>query len=815
MRKLLIVFCFLLTLLRLSAQNNDPRSALLEQKMRWYGEADKGLLFVHFDKNVYTNSEQAWFTGYLLQPPVHADSNHTMAVALIRNEDSVVVAEEKYLMADGFSFGNMFLPDSLPPGFYSFIAYTNLVEGGKPRAIFVQPVTIKTMVTPSFIASLKLAPKTKKDSVTVLLKADSKDIFNLIANADITYSVGAGKQKITGRTRTDAYGAASVTVPVRHLTVASNLLKVQVNHKNEKKQLQIRLPVTDNKVRVGIYPESGHLVAGFINRIGWEVKTPEGMPVGTSALLYRNGLPVDTLQTGNEGVGSFFLLAEAGSNYTIRVLRSDQSDTLYTLPKPVSGIPLLQVTDAVADDTLRLSVSAKEAGKWHCMIHDYKELYAGFDVAMNAASVQGFKIPLGDVPRGLLTVTLLDATGQPVSERIAFAHYNQKDKVSVITDNTVYRPREKVTVKLKLNANGADTSSGTLSVACVQENRLDIRNTTDIESYAYLNHQLADLPLRKDPMGDGQGNKNYLDQILLVKGWRKYNWSGLQQITAVDTLHTGIASLRLKGKITRFEHQPSKALSILLAADSYMKLIPVAPDGSFGIRQQDMIITPGRKLVFVVHEKNKAGYNLKIDDPYTAVNRNFFSWLPDEQIGLHYFTASNSDSMALKAGDKPPTLATVTVSANISDGNPYTVAPRNNCGDYVCPYGVLNCMNHTWGTPPKVGKSYPKQMGMLAVTQVYYNGCIEDLPENKFALFMKGIYTGKEFYVTDYTKINPSEHMFLSTLFWDYATVVNSAGETELSFYTSDITGRFRIVAQGITSNGVTHAETSFTVAPR
>lgn len=812
MRKLLITFCFLLILTRLWAQNNSARSSLLEQKMRWYGAAaDKGLLFVHFDKNIYTNSEQAWFTGYLLHPPVHVDSNHTMAVALIRNEDSAVVAEEKYLMTDGFSFGNMFLPDSLPPGFYSFVAYTNLVEDGKPRAMFVQPVTIKTMVSPSFLASLKLAPKKSADSVTVLLKADSKDIFNLIANAVVTYSIGSGRQKINGKTKTDAYGSASITVPVKHLTAASNLLKVQVNYKNEKKQLQIRLPLTDN-ARIGIYPESGHLVAGFSNQVGWEVKTPEGTPLNTQALLYRNGIVIDTLRTNVEGIGRFSLFAETGNDYTIRL---PGKDTSYALPKPVAGIPLLHVADAVAEDTLRITVSSKQSGKWYCMIHDYTELYAGFDVELDNAPARGFKIPLADVPRGLLTVTLLDAAGAPVSERMVFAHYDQKDKVSVTTDSAVYHTRQKVTVKLKLNPSGTDTSGGTLSVACVQESRLDTRNNTDIESYTYLAHQLADLPLRKDPMGAGQENKDFLNKILLVKGWRKYNWAGLQKATAADTVHTGIASLKLKGTVTKFEDRPSKPVFILLAADTYMKELRAAADGSFEIRQQDVVITPDRKVVFVVREKNKVGYNLKVEDPYAAMNRRFFSWLPDEEAGLRYFTSPNSDSMALKAGDKPPTLATVTVSANLSDGNPYTVAARNNCGDYVCPYGVLNCMNHTWGTPPKAGKRYPKQMGTQGVTYVMYSGCIEDLPENKFALFVKGIYTGKEFYVPDYTKISKSEPMFLSTLFWDYATVVNSSGETELSFYTSDITGRFRIVAQGVTTNGVTHAETSFTVVSK
>ena len=39
--------------------------------------------------------------------------------------------------------------------------------------------------------------------------------------------------------------------------------------------------------------------------------------------------------------------------------------------------------------------------------------------------------------------------------------------------------------------------------------------------------------------------------------------------------------------------------------------------------------------------------------------------------------------------------------------------------------------------------------------------------------------------------------------------------ETNLSFYTSDITGKFRIVVQGITSNDVIYGEHFFEVKPK
>jgi len=42
--------------------------------------------------------------------------------------------------------------------------------------------------------------------------------------------------------------------------------------------------------------------------------------------------------------------------------------------------------------------------------------------------------------------------------------------------------------------------------------------------------------------------------------------------------------------------------------------------------------------------------------------------------------------------------------------------------------------------------------------------------------------------------------------------MLNANKETELNFYTSDITGRFRIVVQGITNKDVVYAEQFFEV---
>ena len=130
------------------------------------------------------------------------------------------------------------------------------------------------------------------------------------------------------------------------------------------------------------------------------------------------------------------------------------------------------------------------------------------------------------------------------------------------------------------------------------------------------------------------------------------------------------------------------------------------------------------------------------------------------------------------------------------------------CGDYVCMYNVFNCKNHTsGGTYPIVGMTYGGLTGP-------YKGCLamSKSEQNKF-LKINGINYQKEFYLNDYK--DPQEPAFFSTIYWNYATILNSNKETDVSFYTSDITGKFRVVIQGVTTNDVVYAERFFEVKPK
>ena len=139
----------------------------------------------------------------------------------------------------------------------------------------------------------------------------------------------------------------------------------------------------------------------------------------------------------------------------------------------------------------------------------------------------------------------------------------------------------------------------------------------------------------------------------------------------------------------------------------------------------------------------------------------------------------------------------------------------NECGDYLCVNNILNCGYHrgVGGNHPPVKGEYIRVYRNGALKYEVYRGCVF-FKEKEYSniLKVKGISISQEFYGADYESVNPTAPDFQSTIFWKHTVPLNALGEAELTFFTSDITGRFRIVVQGCTADDVAYAEHSFMV---
>ncbi|WP_316782565.1 hypothetical protein [Pedobacter frigiditerrae] len=773
----------------------------IAEKMSWLAKAKStSNFFVHFDKNVYTNNEIAYFTGYLIKEGATKVSNHQiMSVCLVRDLDSAIIIQDKFVMGKGLSFGSITLPDSILTGNYHFIAYTDQLINGLPSAIFYQSITIKTNIDPAFKASLKVLDATKENSKNhqVLLAVTTKDNRFLPKPTQINYRYG----NLSKKTKTDPSGQLLISLPEQSNLTDPNLY-VKLKNDKDSSYLNLALPLKKNKASIGFYPEGGSLVLGLSSNIGWEVKDQQKMPVAVKAFLYENNEVIDTVETSSYGIGKFLLLPKRESTYSIKLIHSGLADSIYYLPKAIEKGFVLNLKSAIVRDTLSLSIKTTGTKNLNFLLHNFRQMFSSipFDMETNRRMI---KIPLDEVPKGLVTLTVLDSLNRPLAERIFFAHYDNEEKITTSTDKQIYNQREKVTLNLKLNL---DTIS-LVSIACIQDNRLEIKKINDIESYTYLTSELNALPvvLKGTPFKD----KNYLEQVLLVKGWRKYTWQDLQTTTASDIIAKK-DSLQMLGSITKSKKDLVKPVTIGAFGDNKIRLINTSEKGSFNFNVDELILEQGKKSVLFINDKNKFDYKIQIYDQFLAVDEKLSKSLVFENPVLPSTIVNNAE-LVLKGNEKAIRLKEVVIKSRKDNGISYRGASGSNaCGDYVCRYNILNCRNHPGdadNTQPVAGRSY-----MTNGISMIYQECRAGLGVDENFLKFNGIHQPKEFYHNDYK--DPQEPAFFSTIYWNYGMMLTNKKETELNFYTSDITGKFKIIVQGVTNKGVVYSENFFEVKP-
>jgi hypothetical protein len=575
---------------------------------------------------------------------------------------------------------------------------------------------------------------------------------------------------------------------------------------------QLGLPVLKSYPIVKFYPEGGSLSSGMLTTIGFEAKTASGGPVTISAVLYKDDKSIDTIETNNYGLGTFKLTPFANSKYYIRLTGADHRDTTINLPSTIIGRPVMSVAQSVVNDTLKVIIKGRVNGTGNLLVHNFQQLYFCFPVKITPVGIV-YKLPLRDLPRGLASVMLLDNLNRPCAERMFFAHYDQRTNLQIITDKNDYQKRQQITLNLSLSNQKNTPLSGLVSIACVQSTRLIPQKMQDIESYKYLTSELGKLPFKQNYMGTGTDDIKFLEDILLIRGWKNYSWDelmankNLQAPAVPDSVPFKARVYKLNNKLLK------RPVKIILMRDSSFVLYNTDSTGNFSIPKQDLLTASNKHLYLIISGDNSSRYKIIFNDPFhnlsVAITKSSYTELnkinDTKAYVLDNIKAKNTFSNIR-------VLQEVVVKPN--KGDSYFGRKRNNeCGDYVCKNGFLNCPNHPNepdNIAPVAGHIY-KVVNMNGYQiesehTVVYGGC--SLPDpKKNAISINGISYRQEFYPADYSDIAPTDFNPITTIYWKQLFKIDSVNPKPIKFYTSDLTGDYKIIVQGITGGDVIYGQ--------
>ncbi|MDB5002993.1 MAG: hypothetical protein JWQ34_1218 [Mucilaginibacter sp.] len=795
--KLVVPVCVLLlfsvsTVAQRAPMQNDDIAEKLKLN-RWKNESPT--LFIHFDKNIYSNNEQVWFTGYLFKVYNH-QVYKTLSIALVNDDTHAILLNDKFVISNGIILGSTTVPDSVSAGNYSFIAYTNRLLNSKPNVLFTQRITIKSASEPLFTASLNpLDTSATADQQKVMLLVNFLNTTKPPETVPITYYVGNGIHPVLqGNVKTE-FGKYIFNIPSSLLSVGNNKLHVRLSYKKEVKDINIALPIPAQPAIIKFYPEGGSLVNNISSNIGWEVTTATGSALKVRAILFEDRKAIANITTSEYGINRFLLKPIKGHSYHVKLVGINKKDTLYDLPPAITKGPIITIANAIVNDTLIAMVKATKAEKMYLIGHDYKQVFFASPVNIDTVS-RRVKLIMNDAPKGLLQLTIVDSLGRPFAERLVFAHYNKREKLNINTDRATYNPRQKVTVKIKLDGT-KQLDSALVSFACIQQNRIDITKKKDIESFVYLEDKLLNMPAKDNYLGNTTFDKQFLEDILLVKGWRRYTWLDMLNVLPTDTVK--VEDIYFKGTVVTNSNKPIKKAVPLISFGNNYRPMDTKDNGDFELKYIDMVTGPDRMISYVVKGAKENEYKINLTDPYIALNKKVAN---DVEINdINFVEQYDTQKLRIPGSEHAIHIKEVQIKAR-ADRKIYA----NACGDYICRYNIFNCPNHPYepdNVLPVVGRSYIR----WGVSTVYL-GC--GATDNKLSL--KGIYLPKKFYIENIPEKTTEEPIYLSTLYWHHLVKVKSGQDTELSFYTGDIIGKFKIIVQGVTSDDVTYGEKTFDV---
>ncbi|MFV0604611.1 MAG: hypothetical protein ACK5NK_02105 [Niabella sp.] len=781
--KSLLLFVCISNFLLLNAQSLEKN---LEQ---WQESNPIQKAYLQLDRENYFAGQTIWFKAYYMSDFLPSAKNSTLFVELLNNQSQVIL--KKVLPVFGaLSYGQLELPDTLSTASYQLRAYTPL-----------------------------------------MLNQNKNFLFN---------------------SRVNIYG-------------------------KNKKAIKTT-SISNTKLNVQFYPEGGNLITGLNNNIAFKIIDEDGFPAQANLTIKNNnGTTITTANVLHNGMGTFRLQPIKGETYSAYTVDGHQ----FRLPEPTrEGIAVqlknengkVLFTVQQPNATIAFTPSYMIGQMQHRIV--FKHIFTNHDKLV----VNGH-IPTGNLPSGIMQITLFNKDDMPLAERLVFINnkeYEISNEFTTIEANNGKRKLNEYAILLN------DSITGNFSVSVTDADYDDdkARQQNIISSFLLT----SDLPgYIHNPawyFSNAEGTTDALDLVMMTNGWRRFKWTDVKNNTLPKLTHQDKGYISLSGKASVKGSKKTFAnrdLMVWVATpDSARSIQLVKTDEQGRFKMDSMIFFDKAKVLFsdVMGKKSKfITVDLDADSLYSTFNipplhipfQNT-STLQDnlaKKMNTAFFDYSRGEGLLLDnvivKGNKTrlEELESLYMSGLFAGGiNARTydltreIIPQWNIFEYLqgrVPGLWIERSNNLMGDY----KLFYRQGGQRRTMQMYLDevpmqdaSFIASLPTSDIALvkifptfvgapgggangviaiytkrgidlddYIEGTgdiidYDGysimKEFYAPDYSQpVDSRYYDYRLTLNWQPEIYIAGKDlQIPIKFYNNDRTKRFKIIAEGITSNG-------------
>jgi hypothetical protein len=749
-------------------------------------------IYVHIDRPGYLTGETMWFKLYLTDAAFHKPSSMSdVAYIEILDRAAQPVLQTKVSLTDGKGSGSLFIPATLNSGNYSIRAYTSWMKNFSADYFFHKSVSI-----------VNAFKKFEPESAAATAGLDAQ-----------------------------------------------------------------------------FFPEGGTLISGIKSRIGFRVINSAGKGiVFNGALINQQNDTVAHFSPLKFGIGSFSFTPQPQQVYRAVIREKSGKVSTVKFPAVASTGYSLHIVDSVENILhiqVRSTVETDEPAFVYIFIHA-RQVVAIAEAQYIKNGTAAFTISKQDLPEGINQITIFDSKLKPLCERLYFKKPEAILSVTLKTDQTQYSNRRRVRIDLQ-TSNGTSGKTSDLSVAVYKSDSLFNETGGNITDYFSLTSDLKGTIESPEYYRSNDALvKEATDNLMLTHGWRRFQWNDViaGKYPAVNFLPEYRGHIA-KGIVRNVDGSVASGILTYAAAPGKITRLYGSRSNDKGEVYYEMQKFAGSaNLVLQTNPKRDSTHRIEILSPFASEFSSIV--IPPLQLSSGNAQALLERSVALQVQDIYYRDQFEKIAKREADSSAFYGPPDEKyildaftrfpvmeevMREYVP--GVMvrkkkdgfhflvldhvhkNIFNDTPlimldGVPifdeDEIMAFDPLKVRKLeVVTKRYYLGPLSfpgivsyttyqgdmggfQLNPKSVKLNYEGLQLQREFYLPRYESQQQRQSRMpdqRTLLYWNPSAITHVDGMLQLEFYTSDQSGSFRIVVEGMTDDGLTGSNTTdFTVNP-
>lgn len=540
-----------------------------------------------------------------------------------------------------------------------------------------------------------------------------------------------------------------------------------------------------NNFDIGFFPEGGSLVENVISKVAFKAVDESGRGCSAGGTVFSNdGDSITSFSARNHGMGYFMIRPKPGEKYYAIARECQGAEKKVFLPD-IFATGLTMSASFTSTDMLLVTLrtngktNASLFGKDLHIILSSRNLVVKSTRIRISSPVSHYEVPFKGFPPGIIRLTLTDARGLPLSERLVFFNGPTDVRLNISTGNEEYKAREKVKVSLSLSCDSGSNESGEFSLSVAEGQCTDpgLSFPTTIASWFLLESDIRGYI--EEPSSyfdqDNPDRKENLDLLLLTHGWRDFVWK-------YDSLpvYENEIGFDISGNVRRYPgNKPSGGTGVNMGifGKDISDVIYAETDSLGNYKFENLDLVGDNKIVITsVNKRNKGTGTISIDplnyNPAEIKGETFiYQMQPDKPAEYYYFRQEGS--------------------IKISESKKYKLTD-------TFAFGEVSVTAEKILTP---------QENPIRESWRFYGEPDNELVINPFSksLIVRGFYEPRIFYAPKHD--SPDKQIqtpdIRSTIFWEPSlTVVNERIST-IEFYNADTPGTISIIAEGITESGI------------